>query len=108
MPDNSNNGSEKTSTAVKGEIAALIILALLFIGGLVWFMIEYNRLYVCQHSESTLCPSIYCGDFANGKSSTKCYDADKGTGEKVAYRTDDKGNIQCQKYTLPPNVVPKT
>src|SRR5438128_751167 len=91
------------------QIFFVVLLFLIFIGGIIWFIIEYDALHVCQTTESFPCPSIFCNDLADGSSGTKCYipgsNGEQAIGRRVGWRYDKDGKLQCQNYTLPDNTV---
>ena len=88
-------------------IGIIIILVLINIGFIIWLVIAYNSLQECRKTESLLCPVFYCGNVTNtGEPGTKCVD-EFGNSEKVPYRKDSDGNLQCQTYTINPNLAVK-
>ena len=96
-------------------IIILVILVLLLVGSIVWYVIINDQLIQCRNSESNLCPVFYCGNIRKegsmyGKPGTKCVN-DNSTEQEIrdlsyrAYRYDKDGNLQCQNYNMPLNVI---
>lgn len=94
-------------------IAVLVILDILVI---IWALNSKDQLIQCQKTETKLCPSYYCPPSNSGLPTTPCVDAltteavsdgqtYKILGPNVAYRYDEIGNLMCQNYNIPNNIV---
>jgi hypothetical protein len=115
QPFSTGNGNIGGSTEKKSSISiilwiALFILLGLFIASLIWLINARSALKKCETTESSVCPSFFCGDLdKSGTPGTPCWHPnDKDKGKRVAFRKAPDGTLQCQNYTIPPNTVTNT
>lgn len=81
-----------------GATVFIVILVMLVTVSWIGLFLARSSLKKCETRESPSCPSYFCNN------TNKICQPDATATSGAAFRTDANGNIQCQTYTLAPNV----